>query len=130
MYKKLILKYQRFIDQAGILIPCYYYNYFKSPGLKTYPEETRVNSDYNLIKVQVVANSDIFRIASNFYYVGSKFQLFLQVDYIIMMPLKPNSFSNMGQIITNLVTIIHKNNQESKIEFINDLFLVKPYRQF
>ncbi|MBE4704336.1 hypothetical protein [Spiroplasma platyhelix] len=119
----------RMIEQDLLEIPCYFYGYFKSPGLATYPELLWVNDDYNLIKTKDLDDENCLRIANNLFLLGQKFDLFQQFDYFIMMPLKSTSISSLEKIILKLIGII-ESNLAIKIKLINDLFLVENYRKF
>ncbi len=120
---------KRLINKNNINIECYYYNYFKSPGLKDYPQLSWVNEDYNLIKQATISHDVAARLATNLFKVGEKFNLFKNLDYFIMMPKKPTSVSSLELVIIELITIIKKK-LNYQIVFINDLFQVDNYRKF
>ena len=120
---------KRLIQQNNINIECYYYDYFKSPGLNNYPQLSWVNDDYNLIKQPTISQNDCLRLATNLFTVGEKYSLFNDIDYFIMMPKKLTSVSNLELIINQLVKIIdHKLN--IKIKFLDNIFSVENYRKF
>jgi len=120
---------KRLITIKNNSIKCYYYNYFKAPGLSKYPNKTWVNADYDLIKQTTISTEDTIRIANNLYNVGQKYNLFSDLHYVIMMPKKSNSVSSFESIINELVNII-KNKLNYEIQFINDIFQVDNYRKF
>lgn len=120
---------KRLIKQNNINIECYYYNYFKSPGLKDYPQLSWVNEDYNLIKQATISRDVVERLATNLFEVGQRFNLFKNLDYFIMMPKKPTSVSSLELVIIQLINIIKKK-LNYEIIFINDLFQVDNYRKF
>lgn len=120
---------KRLIQQSNLNIECYYYNYFKSPGLKQYPDFLWVNEDYNLIKQVNIEQDIVIRLATNLFEVGQKFNLFENLDYFIMMPKKPTSVSSLELVIIELVKIIKKK-LNYKILFINNIFQVDNYRKF
>lgn len=122
-------KQKRLIQQDDINIECYYYDYFKSPGLNSYPQLSWVNDDYYLIKQPIISEAETLRLATNLFMVGQKFNLFNGVDYFIMMPQKPTSVSSLEIIIKQLVKII-KCKLNIKIEFLDNIFHVKNYRKF
>lgn len=126
---KLNKKNFRIIKRSSVVVPCYFYGYFKSPGLKTYPNLFWVNDDYNLIKSDKIFDEDCLRIAYNLFNVGQQFDLFKNLDYFIMMPLKPTSISNLEKIILKLILIIEKE-LSLNIKLISDLFLIENYRKF
>lgn len=119
----------RVIKQISFAIPCYFYGYFKSPGLKNYPDLNWVNNDYNLIKTKNLDDEICLKIATNLFSLGTKFNLFQNIDYIIMMPLKSTSISSLEKVILQLVKIIEAE-LGIKITLITDLFLVSDYRKF
>lgn len=120
---------KRLIKKNNVKIECYYYNYFKSPGLKKYPELSWVNEDYNLIKQPTISNDVVVRIATNLFEVGQSFNLFKNLDYFIMMPKKPTSVSSLELVIIELINIIKKK-LNFEIVFINNIFQVDNYRKF
>lgn len=119
----------RMIDQLDMKFPCYFYGLFKSPGLRDYPDLKWVNDDYNLIKSSDLDEENCIRIASNLFALGQTFNLFQQVDYFVMMPLKSTSVSSLEKIILKLISLIAEN-LAIKIELISDLFLIEDYRKF
>lgn len=119
----------RVIKQNGLEIPCYFYGYFKSPGLTSYPNLSWVNEDYDLIKSNNLDDENCLRIANNLFLLGQKFHLFQNLDYFVMMPLKSTSVSSLEKVILKLITII-ESNLAVKIKLVNDLFLVADYRKF
>lgn len=120
---------KRLIKQNNINIECYYYNYFKSPGLTEYPQLLWVNDDYNLIKQVTITHDIVETLANNLFKVGQRFNLFKKLDYFIMMPKKPTSVSSLELVIIELINIIKKK-LNYEIVFINDLFQVDNYRKF
>lgn len=120
---------KRLIQQNNINIECYYYDYFKSPGLNNYPELSWVNDDYNLIKQPTISDEDCLRLATNLFIVGQKYNLFNDIDYFIMMPKKPTSVSSLNFIIKQLVKIIN-DKLNIKIKFLDNIFFVEDYRKF
>lgn len=124
-----IQEQKRIIQQNNVNIECYYYNYFKSPGLKEYPHLSWVNEDYNLIKQVNIVHDVAIRLATNLFEVGQKFNLFKNLDYFIMMPKKPTSVSSLELVIIELVKIIKKK-LNYEILFINDIFQVDNYPKF
>lgn len=119
----------RIIEQDSLAISCYFYGFFKAPGLKNYPDLAWVNDDYNLIKSKNLSFQDCSRIANNLFLIGQNFNLFNKVDYFIMMPFKTTSISSLDKIIFELTKII-KNKLSIEIKFINDLVLIEDYRKF
>lgn len=120
---------KRLITQNNISIECYFYHYFKSPGLKKYPKLMWINEDYNLIKQMTIKQDVVVRLATNLFAVGQKFNLFENLDYFIMMPKKPTSVSSLELVVMELVNII-KIKLNYEVVFINDLFQVTNYRKF
>lgn len=119
----------RIIKQSALEIPCYFFGFFKSPGLEKYPNLPWVNDDYQLIKTKNLVDSDCFKIANNLFLLGEKFSLFNNVDYFIMMPLKTTSVSSLEKIILQLIKLIIEK-LGLKIKLISDAFLVKDYLKF
>jgi len=119
----------RIIKQSSVEVPCYFYGYFKSPGLKKYPKLNWVNDDYNLIKTKNLNDESCLRIANNLFFLGNKFNLFQKFNYFIMMPLKTTSISSLEKIILKLINLI-ENRLAIKIELITNLFVVKDYHKF
>ncbi|MGL5268378.1 MAG: phosphoribosyltransferase [Spiroplasma sp.] len=119
----------RMVKQLQIEVPCYFYGYFKSPGLKSYPEFKWVNNDFNLIKTKNLDEENCYRIASNLFFLGQKFNLFQKVDYFVMMPLKTTSVSSLEKVILKLISLI-EDELAIKIKLIDDLFLIEDYRKF
>lgn len=119
----------RIIKQSSVTIPCYFFGFFKSPGLEKYPNLPWVNDDYQLIKTKNLNDADCLKIANNLFLVGQKFNLFNDIDYFIMMPLKTTSVSSLEKIVLQLIKLIAEK-LELKIHLINDAFLVKDYLKF
>lgn len=119
----------RVIEQDALTIPCYFYGYFKSPGLKDYPNLSWVNDDYNLIKTKDLDDENCLRIAENLFLVGEKFNLFRNLDYFVMMPLKLTSISSLDKIIGKLINLIAEK-LSIKVKLVSDLFLVENYQKF
>lgn len=119
----------RVIKQDSEAIPCYFYGYFQSPGLDQYPELAWVNDDYNLIKSENLDNENCLRIANNLFLLGQKFNLFQNLDYFLMMPLKSTSISSLAKVIDRLIMIIEEK-LAIKVKLISDLFIVSDYRKF
>ncbi|WP_308150198.1 phosphoribosyltransferase [Spiroplasma sp. AdecLV25b] len=129
MKSQKVEQQKRLIQQNNINIECYYYNYFKSPGLNSYPQLSWVNDDYNLIKQPTISEEECLRLATNLFIVGQKYNLFNGVDYFIMMPKKPTSVSSLEVIINQLVKMI-SDKLNIKIEFLDNIFYIENYRKF
>lgn len=123
------IKNTRSVKQLSINIPCYFYGYFKSPGLETYPNLNWVNEDYSLIKTKNLNKKTSKRLAKNLYNVGKKYNLFQNLDYIIMMPVKAKSISSLKIVINELWQLISIN-INNKVKFIDDIFLISDYQKF
>lgn len=119
----------RMIEQEKLAIPCYFYGYFKSPGLESYPELPWINDDYNLIKTKDLDEQHCAEIANNLFLLGKKFDLFQNLDYFVMMPLKSTSISSLEKVILKLIALI-ESNLAVKIKLVSDLFIVQDYRKF
>lgn len=123
-------KHFRYIKQLGISSECYFYGYFKSPGLRHYRNNDWVNDDYLKIKNKFILKKDILRIANNYFSIGQNYNLFSKIDYVIMMPLKSSSVSNLENIIDQLLVDIKKNKINDKVKFLKDVFSVQDYKKF
>lgn len=119
----------RVLQQDNIAVPCYFYGLFKSPGLESYPNREWVNSDYELIKSKNLDAENCARIANNLWKVGEKFNLFANLDYFVMMPLKSTSVSSLASVIAQLIKLINEKS-DKEVKLINDLFQVTDYRKF
>lgn len=119
----------RIIKQSSVKIPCYFFGFFKSPGLEKYPNLPWVNDDYQLIKTKNLKDDDCIKIANNLFLVGQKFNLFNDINYFITMPLKSTSVSSLEKIVLQLAKLIDEK-LGLKIELINDAFIVKDYLKF
>lgn len=119
----------RVLQQGSIAVPCYFYGLFKSAGLESYPDLDWVNPDYQLIKSKSLDAENCVRIANNLWQVGEKFNLFANLDYFIMMPLKSTSISSLANVIEQLIKLI-KEKSGKEVQLINDLFQVADYRKF
>lgn len=124
-----IQEQKRLICQNNVNIECYYYSYFKSPGLKKYPPLLWVNEDYNQIKQVNISQDIVIKLATNLFEVGQKFDLFENLDYFIMMPKKSTSVSSLELVISELVKIIKKK-LDYEIIFVDNIFQVDDYRKF
>lgn len=119
----------RIIKQSSIEVPCYFYGYFKSPGLESYPNFNWVNDDYQLIKSKDLDDENCFKIAKNFFVLGKEFGLFQNIDYFVVMPLKSNSVSSLEKIVLKLISLI-ETNLAIKVKLVSDLFQVQDYPKF
>lgn len=119
----------RAIRQLTVDIPCYFYGYFKSPGLKEYPNCDWVNEDYHIIRSGNIDQANCQRIAQNLFNIGLEFNIFNTLDYIVMVPLKSTSVSSLEIVIKELIRLIAVN-LNKEIKFINDIFHVSDYRKF
>ncbi|MDQ7983157.1 MAG: hypothetical protein REH79_02975 [Spiroplasma sp.] len=119
----------RLIKQSSVEIPCYFFGFFKSPGLAKYPNLPWINDDYQLIKTKNIKAIDCNKIANNLFLVGKKFNLFNNVNYFITMPLKNSSVSSLEKVVSQLIKLVDQH-LGLKIKLINDAFIVEDYLKF